>query len=146
MTNFTTVKLYIYDISFGLASQFGSALLGRIIDIRNFQLVFICYVQVNISMEFGIQVQEFMDENIYLVQVEFRTQHPKKSVAQVQHLNHKRMFLIIDAEKNNFDFLDVILVKQKELQLKFKHGFQRKVRLIFGKLISNLKIQKIFSK
>lgn len=38
MTNFTTVKLYIYDISFGLASQFGSALLGRIIDIRNFRI------------------------------------------------------------------------------------------------------------
>lgn len=32
MTNFTTVKLYIYDISFGLASAYGSALLGKHID------------------------------------------------------------------------------------------------------------------
>lgn len=30
MANFTTVKLYIYDISFGLASAYGSSLLGRI--------------------------------------------------------------------------------------------------------------------
>ncbi|CAF0900803.1 unnamed protein product [Rotaria sordida] len=32
MTNFTTVKLYIYDISFGLASAYGSTLLGKQID------------------------------------------------------------------------------------------------------------------
>jgi len=32
MTNFNTVKLYIYDISFGLASAYGSSLLGKQID------------------------------------------------------------------------------------------------------------------
>jgi hypothetical protein len=32
MSNFNTVKLYIYDISFGLASAYGASLLGRQID------------------------------------------------------------------------------------------------------------------
>ncbi|CAF3446102.1 unnamed protein product [Rotaria socialis] len=32
MSNFTTVKLYIYDISYGLASSLGSTLLGKQID------------------------------------------------------------------------------------------------------------------
>lgn len=32
MSNLTTVKLYIYDISFGLASSLGSTLLGMILN------------------------------------------------------------------------------------------------------------------
>jgi hypothetical protein len=133
MTNFTVVKLYIYDISHGLASAYGSTLLGRFFQ-NDFNRLFLIlnlgkHIEGVWHTGVGVYGREYLfggsgisytaPEEVYRMGLAAK---PKVYVTKSKYIPID--FLVFN--------LDVILVKRKNLLEIFKHGLTRKVPLIFS--------------